>query len=279
MSEEASKEAVKEKFRNIEGFKEDVKQTFMNGSGDYERESEAEGYRMRGDYPWDDTPFQDPEFLARLTAPASVTTLSSIAQPFDSQVRNISTKDGDVNHSIDLSCRGESRSVSVVGTLRAINVPRYKLPQLSAPATTHTHPFVHAPAPAPAPAWLPVPVSLSAPLPLSFPLPAPTTIPIPIPIPLVPVSMQPLNYFSLYWIKKSGLPCIRTDWSNGQVNCYSSLNFEISRASRLSFAINQIMHRIIFILTSDYFILFDAQIIKSKIHYPSSHRNLHCYGT
>ena len=189
-SEEASREDVKEV----------LKETHKNGSIDYGSAIEAEGYRMIGEYPWDDTPFQDTESPARhpAPAPAPVPTHSSAPPPVHSLLKNTGMKVGYGSRSNDEANRGESRLVHVDGTLKATDANRYKVPQL----------------PAPAPSWFPVSVSQSAPLPL--PVPAPITVPVP--VPLAPTSTQPLNYFSLYWIKKSGLPCIRTDWTNVQVN-------------------------------------------------------------
>jgi hypothetical protein len=195
-SEKASMEVVEEVF----------KETHKNGSIDYGSASEAEGYRMIGEYPWDDTPFQDPESPAchPAPAPAPVPTHSSAPPPVHSLMKNTGMKVGYGSCSNDEASRGESRLVHVDGTLKATDGNRYKVPQL--------------PGTAPAPSWLPVPVSHSAPLPLSLPLPVPAPITVPVPVPPVPTSTQPLNYFSLYWIKKSGLPCIRTDWTNVQVN-------------------------------------------------------------
>ena len=179
---------------------------------------------MSGEYPWDDTPFQEAESPARLTAPAPAPAPapihSSIAPPIHSLLRSIGIKDGDVSRSSDHSTKGDPRSFAVDNAHKASGIPRHKALPLPAPVTAHTSATVHAPVPTP---WFPVP------FPLSLPPPAPTTTPIPVPIsiPPVPTSTQPLNYFSLYWIKKSGLPCIRTDWSNGQVTHLISLNLDM----------------------------------------------------
>lgn len=195
-----------------------IKGEAKNGSAECEMNYDAEEYRMSGEYPWDDTPFQEAESPARLTAPAPAPapTHSPIAPPIHSLLRSIGIKDGDVSRSSDHSTKGDPRSLAVDNAHKACGIPRHKAPQLPASVTAHTSATVHAPVPTP---WFPVPVSLS------LPAPTPTTIPIPVPIsiPPVPTSTQPLNYFSLYWIKKSGLPCIRTDWSNGQVTHSISL--------------------------------------------------------
>ena len=187
---------------------------------------------MIGGYPWDDTPFQDPESPARhpTPAPAPAPTHSSAPPPVHSLMKNTGMKVGYGNRSNDEANRGESRLVHVDGTLKATDANRYEVPQLPAPAPS----WFPAPVsqsgplplpvpdsitvPVPAPSWVPVPVSQSAPLPFSLPLPVPAPITVPVPVPPAPTSTQPLNYFSLYWIKKSGLPCIRTDWTNVQVN-------------------------------------------------------------
>ena len=194
-----------------------IKGESRNGSAECGMNYDAEGYRMSGEYPWDDTPFQEAESPAPAPAPASApaATHSSIAPPIHSLLRNIGMKDGDVSRSSDHSTKGDQRSFAADSAHKATVIPRHKALQLPASVTAHTYATVPTP-------WFPVPA------PLSLPPPAPTTIPIPIPVPIsippVPNSTQPLNYFSLYWIKKSGLPCIRTDWSNGQVTHFILLN-------------------------------------------------------